>query len=107
MIWANILAASLDRHPDFLAGAILHASTNIQQIFSTLSSIADQALFLTDLLAFFEMKPTIQSKANAISAPRPIVHGFEFRNVSFKYPGSRRLILTGWIFTSDQANEWR
>ena len=38
----------------FLAGAILQASNNIQQIFSTASSIADQALFLTDLLAFFE-----------------------------------------------------
>src|SRR5450755_2097829 len=46
----------------FLTGAIVQASSNIQQIFSTLSSIADQALFLTDLLAFFEMQPTIRSK---------------------------------------------
>ena len=56
----------------FLAGAILQASNNIQQIFSTLSGIADQALFLTDLLAFFEMQPTIRSKPNALPAPRPI-----------------------------------
>ena len=41
----------------FLTNAILQASSNIQQVFSTLSGIADQALFLTDLLAFFEMKP--------------------------------------------------
>ena len=34
--------------------------------------IADQALFLTDLLAFFEMQPTIRSKPNALPAPRPI-----------------------------------
>ena len=77
----------------FLAGAILQASSNIQLTFSTFSGIADQALFLTDLLAFFEMRPTIQSKPNALAAPRPIKRGFEFRNVSFAYPGSPRLIL--------------
>jgi len=76
-----------------LSGAILQASNNLQQIFSTLSGIADQALFLTDLLAFFDMKPTIQSKPDALPAPRPIVSGFEFRNVSFRYPGSSRLVL--------------
>jgi ATP-binding cassette, subfamily B, bacterial len=77
----------------FLTGAIVQASTNIQQTFSTLSGIADQALFLTDLLAFFDMQPTIRSKPLALPAPRPIVRGFEFCNVSFAYPGSPRLIL--------------
>jgi ATP-binding cassette subfamily B protein len=79
----------------FLTGAIAQASSNIQQIFSTVSSIADQALFLTDLLAFFEMQPTIRSKPNALPAPRPIVRGFEFRDVSFRYPGSSRMVLSG------------
>jgi len=77
----------------FLTSAILQASSNIQQVFSTLSGIADQALFLTDLLAFFQMKPTIQSKPNALPAPRPIKKGFEFRDVSFVYPGTNRLVL--------------
>ncbi len=77
----------------FLTAAILNASSNIQQVLSTLSGIADQALFLTDLLAFFNMKPTIQSKPNALPVPRPITRGFEFRNVSFRYPGSSRLVL--------------
>ena len=83
----------------FLAGAILQASNNIQQIFSTASSIADQALFLTDLLAFFAMQPTIRSKPNALPAPRPIVRGFEFRDVSFAYPGQRGLCWTDLNFT--------
>ncbi len=77
----------------FLTQAIMSASSNISQIFSTLSSIADQALFLTDLLAFFAMKPTVASKANALPAPRPIKQGFEFQNVSFQYPGTERQIL--------------
>ena len=82
----------------FLTAAIMNASSNIQQVLSTLSGIADQALFLTDLLAFFEMKPTIQSKPNALPAPRPIVQGFEFRNVSFQYPGTSRLVLNSFDF---------
>jgi ATP-binding cassette, subfamily B, bacterial len=77
----------------FLVNAIQQASSNIQQIFSTLAGIADQALFLTDLLAFFEMRPTIRSKPNALPAPRPILRGFQFRDVSFRYPGSSRLVL--------------
>jgi ATP-binding cassette, subfamily B, bacterial len=84
-----------------LSGAILQASNNLQQIFSTLSGIADQALFLTDLLAFFEMEPTICSKPNALPAPRLIVQGFEFRDVSFRYPGNPRLVLDRLSFRLD------
>src|ERR1700732_2379679 len=98
VIWRTLTGSLSIGTLTFLAGAILQASTNIQQIFSTLSGIADQALFLTDLLAFFDMQPTIRSKPNALRAPRPIVRGFEFRNVSFRYPGSSRLILEGLNF---------
>lgn len=82
----------------FLTASIMNASNNISQMFSTLSSIADQALFLTDLLAFFQMQPTVTSKPDALPAPRPIREGFEFQNVSFVYPGTKRLILDGLNF---------
>src|ERR1700751_1104307 len=98
VIWRTVTGQLTIGSLTFLSGAILQASSNIQQIFSTLSSIADQALFLTDLLAFFQMQPTIRSKPNALPAPRPIQRGFEFRNVSFAYPGSPRLILNGLNF---------
>jgi ATP-binding cassette subfamily B protein len=98
VIWRTVAGRLTIGSLTFLSGAILQASSNIQQIFSLISGIADQALFLTDLIAFFEMQPKIQSKANALPAPRPIRHGFEFRNVSFSYPGSPRLILDGLNF---------
>ena len=82
----------------FLAGAIAGASTNIQAVFSTFSSIADQALFLTDLLEFFAVQPKVFSRPNALLAPRPIRRGFEFKNVSFSYPGSSRLLLNNINF---------
>jgi len=98
IVWRTIHGVLTIGELTFLSGAIVQASGNIQQIFSTLASIADQALFLTDLLAFFEMRPTIFSKPNALPAPRPIVRGFEFRNVAFRYPGSSRLVLSGLNF---------
>jgi ATP-binding cassette subfamily B protein len=82
----------------FLTGAIAGASTNIQAVFATFSTIADQALFVTDLLDFFAMKPTVSSKPNALPVPRPIREGFEFRNVSFTYPGHTRLVLSDASF---------
>ena len=81
-----------------LTTAVMNTSNNISQIFSLLSGIADQALFLTDLLAFFEMKPTVTTNPNALPAPRPIRDGFEFQNVTFQYPGTDRLILDNLNF---------
>jgi ATP-binding cassette subfamily B protein len=93
VIWRALTGAISIGAMTALTGAILQVSGNIQQLFSTLSGIADQALFLTDLLAFFEMQPTIRSKPHALPAPRPIVRGFEFRDVSFRYPGTSRMVL--------------
>ena len=77
----------------FLAGALAGASTNIQSIFATFSSIADQSLFLTDLVEFLRVQPKIASKPDALPAPRPIREGFLFDGVSFAYPGCDRLVL--------------
>ena len=83
----------------FLGGAIAGASANIQLVFSTFSTIADQALFLTDLLDFFAVQPKIAARRGALPAPRPIRQGFEFQNVSFSYPGSSRPVLRNLNFT--------
>jgi ATP-binding cassette subfamily B protein len=82
----------------FLTGAIAGASTNIQAVFATFSTIADQALFVTDLLDFFAMQPAVTSKPNALAMPRPILRGFEFRNVSFTYAGHTRMVLSDVSF---------
>ena len=81
-----------------LAGAIAAASSNLQMVFSTFSTIADQALFIGDLLEFFAVRPAVSSKPNALPAPRPMRQGFEFRNVSFAYPNGRE-VLSGVSFT--------
>jgi ATP-binding cassette subfamily B protein len=57
------------------------------------------ALFLTDLLVFFAVKPRIDSRPGALPAPRPIRDGIEFQGVGFHYPGASRLILRDLNFT--------
>ncbi len=98
-VWRTVTGVFSFGTLTLLANAIREASSNLQQTFSTLSTIADQALFLTDLIAFFDMRPTIRSKPHALPAPRPIRQGFEFRDVSFRYPGASRLVLNRLNFT--------
>ena len=92
----------------FLAGAIAGASSNIQSIFSTFSSIADQSLFLTDLVEFLRVGPKISSKPDAFPAPRPIRDGFVFENVTFCLSRQRaRACSIGWICGSSRASASR
>jgi ATP-binding cassette subfamily B protein len=98
-IWRTVQGQYTVGDLTLITTAIMQAMANIQQAFSTASGVADQALFLTDLLAFFEMKPRVESKVNGLPAPKPIMRGFEFRNVSFAYPGTTRRVLSDFNFT--------
>lgn len=98
-IWRTIEGRYSVGDLTLITAAIMQAMSNIQQAFSTASGVADQALFLTDLLAFFSMEPAVKSKPYGLPAPRRVARGFEFRNVSFIYPGTNRRVLDRFNFT--------
>jgi ATP-binding cassette subfamily B protein len=77
----------------FLTGSFSRSRAYIERVLDSFNDISEQAVFLTDLFDFFEMKPSITSGPESIPAPRPIREGFEFRNVAFAYPGSDRLVV--------------
>jgi ATP-binding cassette subfamily B protein len=85
----------------FLAGAFARSRSLIENLFSSLNNIAEQALYIKDLFDFFETEPAIVSPPNALPGPRPIRSGFEFRDVSFAYPGSEHQVLRGVNFRFD------
>ncbi len=85
----------------FVAGAFARSRSLIETLFSSLNNIAEQALYIKDLFDFFETQPSIVSAPNALPAPRPIRSGFEFRDVSFAYPGSDRQVLQRVSFHFD------
>lgn len=88
----------------FLAGAIAGANGHLQTIFSLFSGIADQALFLRDLVQFFREQPKLPQAKPGLIAPRPIRRGLEFENVSFSYPGTQRLVLNGMSMRWEQGS---
>ncbi len=81
-----------------MVGAFSRARNIMDSLVSGLVGVSEQALFIKDLFDFFETNPLIASPPDAIPAPRPIRHGFEFENVSFAYPESERNVLTDVSF---------
>ena len=85
----------------FLAGAFARSRNIVESLFSTLNSVSEQAFDVKDLFEFFATQPAIISKPGAVAAPRPVRQGFEFRKVSFGYPGSSRNVLQDISFRFD------
>lgn len=77
----------------FLTGSLARSRMSIQRVFLYLNGISEQAILLTDLFKIFEMTPSIRSLPNALPVPREIREGFEFRSVSFSYPGSEKFVV--------------
>jgi ATP-binding cassette subfamily B protein len=83
----------------FLAASFRQSRDLIQGLLMSASGIYEQSLYVKDLFAFFDMKPTIHSAANARPVPQPIREGFVFEDVGFKYPGSERWAVRHLSFT--------
>ena len=74
----------------FLAASFMRSRDLIQRLLLSASDVYAQTLNLQDLFAFFDMRPTILSRADAVPVPTPIHQGFVFEDVGFQYPGSER-----------------
>ncbi len=83
----------------FLAASFRQSRDIIQQLLLSASGIYEQSLYLKDLFDFFDVKPTIANRPNAVPVPRPIRTGFEFQDVGFRYPGSDRWAVRHLTFT--------
>jgi len=82
----------------FLAGSFRRLRQLLESLLVGFSQVAGQALYLDDLYSFFEIKPEIASKPDAVPVPRPIKRGFVFENVGFRYPEAERWALRGLDF---------
>ncbi len=83
----------------FLAGSFNRLRQLLQGILSRFSTIAQRAMYLQDFFDFFAIQPEIRSPKNALAIPNPIVQGFTFDNVGFKYPNTDIWALKGVSFT--------
>ena len=66
--------------------SIFRSSQNIfESLFSGLSDLYENALFMSNLFSFLELKPLMPVADKPLSLPLRIERGIEFRNVSFRY----------------------
>jgi ATP-binding cassette subfamily B protein len=82
----------------FLAGSFQRMQGLLSAIMSRFSRVSETALYLQDFFDFLELKPLSGNHAGTRKVPRPIRQGFEFQNVSFKYPGSDEWALRNLSF---------
>jgi len=67
---------------------IFRSSQNMfEAVFSGLSDLYENALFMSNLFAFLELRPQMVVAAHPRPVPKEIRQGIEFRHVSFKYDG--------------------
>jgi len=69
------------------------SQNSISSLLSSFNSIYENNLYLDNLLAYLKITPVLSSPIEGLPAPAPIKEGIEFRNVSFKYPGSDVFVL--------------
>ncbi len=74
-----------------IASAFSRSRDIMENLVSQFVDASEQALYLRDLFEFLEARPTLVSGTRPV--PRPIRLGFEFRNVSFAYPGSKKKVI--------------
>ena len=65
----------------------------VQQLLRNFSSLYENNLYLDNLVEFLKVEPALVSVKNGIIAPIPIEKGIRFENVSFRYPGSEKMVL--------------
>ena len=74
--------------------SIFRSSQNVfQTLFFGLSDLYENALFMSNLFAFLELKPQMPVAARPVALPAKLECGIEFRNVSFKYPDREEYAL--------------
>jgi len=88
----------------FWAGSFSRLRGLLQGILLRFSSVAEGALYLRDLFDFFAMQPQISAPPQPRPFPRPIVQGFTFEEVGFKYPNTEEWANRHLSFTL-QAGE--
>jgi ATP-binding cassette subfamily B protein len=99
VIWQTALAQITIGTLTFLAGSFRQLQSLLQGIVSRFSRIGETALYLQDLFDFLELKPMSVQQTGRRTVPRPMVEGFRFENVGFKYADSEQWALRHLTFT--------
>lgn len=82
----------------FLSGSFSRLQSLLQGMLSRFNAIAQDALYLQDWFAFFDIKPKIVSPPSPRHVPKVIQKGFTFEQVGFKYPNTEQWAIKNISF---------
>ncbi|WP_116125693.1 ABC transporter ATP-binding protein [Lewinella sp. IMCC34183] len=82
----------------FLSGAFRQMQQGLQSVLSRFATIGESALYLQDLFDFFAIRPNIADRAGSIPFPGEVRIGWEFENVSFRYPNTEQYAIRNLSF---------
>ena len=83
----------------FLAGSFRQLRGLLEGILSRFTAVSQGAIYLKDFFDFFTIQPSVKTEANARPFPKPILQGFQFEDVGFKYLNSNRWAARHLSFT--------
>lgn len=74
----------------FLAGSFRQLRALIEGILNRFTAVSQGAIYLRDFFEFFEISPKITTALKPLPFPKPVLSGFTFENVGFRYLNSER-----------------
>ncbi|MCL4393896.1 MAG: ABC transporter ATP-binding protein/permease [Chloroflexi bacterium] len=74
-------------------GIFRGSQSTFEAIFNGLSELYENALFMSNLFTFLDLKPQMVPPAAPVPVPVAIRHGIELRGVSFRYEGQEEWAL--------------
>ncbi|MBZ9626878.1 ABC transporter ATP-binding protein/permease [Psychroflexus sp. CAK1W] len=82
----------------FLAGSFSRLRSQLQTVFSRFSNITESAMYLQDYFEFIDMDFSGDHPEQYREGPTEFKHSIRFEQVSFRYPGSEKDVLTNISF---------
>ncbi len=79
--------------------AFRRGQSYMQGLIGGITGVYDNRLFIRNLFDFLKLKPNIVTPTNPKPFPQKILHGIEFRNVTFAYPDSSKNVLENFCLS--------
>jgi len=98
MVWKALLGQVTLGDIALLYQALNKGQGLMSSLLSNLGRIYSSTVFLSNLFDFLALEPKIVGPPQPVAPPAPLREGITFRSVSFRYPGSERLVFDGFDF---------
>jgi ATP-binding cassette subfamily B protein len=90
-----IIASTINGHITigqltFLAGSFRQLRGLLESILTRFSTVSQGAIYLRDFFEFFDIEPKIKAAKKPRIFPNPVINGFTFEDVGFRYIHSER-----------------